>query len=87
MAKKVPRCPQCGSTNIEYDRGLWFCHQPREDCGFWGHMPPYFELVLAWYDFWVGFYWDKKNKKLYFFPIPCIGISVQFKFVEHLPSK
>jgi hypothetical protein len=36
------------------------------------------ELIFAWYDFWVGFFFDRKNKWLYFFPIPMIGIIIKF---------
>lgn len=35
-------------------------------------------IVIAWYDFWIGFYWDRKTRTLYFLPIPCIGIAVRF---------
>lgn len=32
-------------------------------------------LIFAWYDFWVGLFWDKNKKILYFFPIPMVGIK------------
>ena len=32
--------------------------------------------VFTWYDMWVGAYWDRKSKKLYILPLPCIGIVV-----------
>lgn len=38
-----------------------------------------FGLVLAWYDFWIGFYWDRKARALYFLPIPFIGIVIRFR--------
>jgi hypothetical protein len=36
------------------------------------------KFLFKWYDLWIGFYYDKNNKKLYFLPIPCFGIVIQF---------
>jgi hypothetical protein len=30
--------------------------------------------VFAWYDLWVGAFWDKAKRKLYVLPLPCIGL-------------
>ena len=35
-------------------------------------------LVLAWYDFWVGIFWDQEKRNLYILPIPCIGLRIHF---------
>jgi hypothetical protein len=35
-------------------------------------------IVLAWYDIWIGFYYDRKNRHLYILPVPCIGIRLEF---------
>lgn len=36
-------------------------------------------LLFAWYDLWVGAYWDRKERKLYILPIPCVGVVLEFK--------
>lgn len=35
-------------------------------------------FLLAWYDVWVGLFWDKKKKWLYILPIPMAGIILKF---------
>ena len=35
------------------------------------------EPFFAWYDFWVGLFWDSKKRILYVFPIPMFGFKVQ----------
>lgn len=34
--------------------------------------------IFAWYDFWIGLFYDKNKKTLYLFPIPMFGIKIQF---------
>lgn len=42
---------------------------------------PYFRIsfIFAWYDLWIGFFWDKKKRWLYLSPIPTLGIILKFK--------
>lgn len=35
-------------------------------------------LIFAWYDLWVGAYWDGQRKRLYLLPIPCVGLRIDF---------
>jgi hypothetical protein len=35
-------------------------------------------IVCAWYDLWIGAYWDRRTRKLYILPVPCLGIVVGF---------
>lgn len=37
------------------------------------------KLIFAWYDFWVGLFWDAKKRRLYVFPVPMLGFYLQFR--------
>lgn len=34
---------------------------------------------FAWYDFWVGFYYDRKKHILYICPIPMLVVKVRVR--------
>jgi hypothetical protein len=34
--------------------------------------------IFAWYDLWVGAFWNRADRKLYVLPIPCIGFVISF---------
>lgn len=36
------------------------------------------KVIFAWYDIWIGIFIDKTKKKVYIFPIPMIGIVVNY---------
>lgn len=37
------------------------------------------KFLFAWYDLWIGIFWDNKKKWLYILPIPMFGIIIKFK--------
>lgn len=35
-------------------------------------------LILAWWDFWIGIYWDRRRRELFILPVPMVGIAIGF---------
>lgn len=35
--------------------------------------------IFEWRDLWIGAYWDRKKRRLYILPLPCIGVVLEFK--------
>jgi hypothetical protein len=33
--------------------------------------------IFAWYDLWVGLFIDRPKRRVYIFPLPCIGIVIE----------
>lgn len=40
-------------------------------------------LLFAWYDLWVGLFYDKKKQWLYILPIPMFGIILKFNLFRN----
>jgi len=36
-------------------------------------------FFVAWYDAWIGFFYDTKKQILYICPLPCLVIKVEKK--------
>ena len=36
-------------------------------------------FTFAWYDLWVGFYYDRSRRRLYFCPIPMMVFWMEVK--------
>lgn len=34
------------------------------------------KISFLWYDMWIGFYYDRYHKTLYFCPLPCICLEI-----------
>jgi len=34
------------------------------------------KFIFAWYDLWVGVYYDRKAYKLYILPLPMLGVVI-----------
>ena len=35
--------------------------------------------IFAWYDFWVGVFYDRAKRSLYLFPVPMLGVVIQWE--------
>lgn len=36
-----------------------------------------FEFLFAWYDLWIGIFYDKKKNWLYILPLPMLGVIIK----------
>jgi hypothetical protein len=41
------------------------------------------KLIFAWYDFWIGLFYDTKKKLLYIFPLPMVGIVIDYNSKQY----
>lgn len=45
------------------------------------------KFIFAWYDMWCGAFWDRAKRRLYVFPVPCLGFYVDFPEWKFLKLK
>jgi hypothetical protein len=44
------------------------------------------KMFFAWFDFWIGFYWDKEKRALFFAPLPCLVFKIKVRESELPPG-
>ena len=43
-------------------------------------------VFFAWYDFWVGWFYDRQKKVLYINLLPCVVIKLVWRTIKVIPS-
>lgn len=34
--------------------------------------------IFKWFDMWIGVFVDTRKRRIYFLPLPCVGIIVEY---------
>lgn len=75
MVEQLCDCAgQYGGSTFRTEDGRERC----DICGFPLEPRWSVKLLLAWYDLWVGAYWDRAKRRLYILPLPCVGVVISF---------
>ena len=59
--------PAVGPAPEKTERGI----SPETSHRAWSVQP-----IFAWFDLWVGVYIDRKGRRIYVLPLPCLGFVV-----------
>ncbi len=43
---------------------------------------PSARFLFAWYDLWIGAFWDGSKRRRYILPLPCVGVILEWKKTE-----
>ena len=60
-------------TQDEEQRAVHVPHVPKG-----GRVTMRIRPMFAWYDLWVGVFVDRQKRRLYIFPLPCLGLVVSW---------
>ena len=81
------QCRSCGMCSndprFEVASGQQYGHIIWGECPeICGPMEPVLEsrrirFIFAWYDLWIGAYWDRAARRLYLM-VPMVGVSIDF---------
>ena len=39
-------------------------------------LPLEIRVIFAWYDLWIGVFIDRPKRRIYVFPLPCVGVVI-----------
>lgn len=79
------KCPKCGAPIMQIEEG----HVIRLGCLECGYVfneqvkaqpsrpKKRVSFFFAWYDFWVGVYYDRAERVLYVCPLPCCVVRIE----------
>lgn len=71
--------PQRASKNLTPEQDLTPNRDPKVAPAPRRRRLPRIRPLFAWYDLWVGAYWDRRHARLYLLPVPTLGIVIDFQ--------